>query len=77
MPSAPEEPSLRESVDALTQGLGLMLEILGTHTEMLRTIVEAATAEPHESPLPKLLQQIVERLDNQAATLTRIEASIR
>ena len=66
---------LRETVETLTQGLRMMVETQGTHTEMLRAILEAATEEAGESPLPALLTQIVERLDEQTGILLRIEAA--
>lgn len=53
----------------------MMLETQATHTEMLRAILEAATEEAGESPLPGLLAQIVERLDEQTGILHRIEAA--
>ena len=66
---------LRDTVETLTQGLRMMVETQGTHTEMLRAILEAATEEAGESPLPGLLTQIVERLDEQTGILHRIEAA--
>jgi predicted transcriptional regulator len=66
---------LRNTVETLTQGLRMMVETQGTHTEMLRAILEAATEEAGESPLPALLTQIVERLDEQNDILHRIEAA--
>ena len=72
---AAELARLRESVETLTQGLRMMVETQGTHTEMLRAIMEAATEEAGESPLPGLLTQIVERLDEQTGILHRIETA--
>lgn len=66
---------LRDTVETLTQGLRMMVETQGTHTEMLQAILEAATEEAGESPLPGLLTQIVERLDEQTGILHRIEAT--
>ena len=66
---------LRDTVETLTQGLRMMVETQGTHTEMLQAILEAATEEAGESPLPGLLTQIVERLDEQTGILHRIEAA--
>src|SRR4051794_32440142 len=60
---------LRDTVETLTQGLRMMVETQGTHTEMLQAILEAATEEAGESPLPGLLAQIVERLDEQTGIL--------
>jgi hypothetical protein len=66
---------LRDTVETLTQGLRMMVETQATHTEMLRAILEAATEEAGESPLPGLLTQIVERLDEQTGILHRIEVA--
>ena len=66
---------LQDTVETLTQGLRMMVETQATHTEMLQAILEAATEEAGESPLPGLLTQIVERLDEQTGILLRIEAA--
>jgi hypothetical protein len=72
---AAELARLRETVETLTQGLRMMVETQGTHTEMLQAVLEAATEEAGESPLPGLLAQIVERLDEQTELLHRIAAA--
>jgi hypothetical protein len=72
---AAELAHLRETVEMLTQGLRMMVETQDTHTEMLQAILEAATEEAGESPLPGLLEQIVGRLDEQTSILHRIEAA--
>lgn len=74
-PVAIELARLRDSVETLTQGLRMMLETQATQSEMLRAILEAATEEAGESPLPGLLTQIVERLDEQTGILHRIEVA--
>ena len=66
---------LRDTVETLTQGLRMMVETQDTHTEMLQAILEAATEEAGDSPLPGLLEQIVGRLDEQTIILHRIEAA--
>jgi hypothetical protein len=66
---------LQETVETLTQGLRMMVETQATHSEMLQAILEAATEEAGESPLPGLLTQIVEKLDEQTGILHRIEAA--
>ena len=71
---AAELARLRDTVETLTQGLRMMVETQATHTEMLQAIMEAATEEAGESPLPGLLTQIVQRLDEQTEVLHRIEA---
>ncbi|SHK26605.1 hypothetical protein SAMN02745194_04572 [Roseomonas rosea] len=73
-PIAAEIARLNSTVETLTQGLRMMVETQATHTEMLQAILEAATEEAGESPLPGLLTQIVERLDEQTGILHRIEA---
>jgi hypothetical protein len=70
---AAELARLRDSVETLTQGLRMMVETQATQSEMLRVILEAATEEAGESPLPGLLTQIVDRLDEQTTLLHRIE----
>ena len=72
---AAELARLRDTVETLTQGLRMMVETQGTHTEMLQAIMEAATEEAGESPLPGLLTQIVQRLYEQTEVLHRIEAA--
>lgn len=72
---AAELVRLRDTVETLAQGLRMMVETQDTHTEMLRAIMEAATEEAGESPLPGLLSQIVARLDEQTGILHRIEAA--
>lgn len=72
---AAELTRLRDTVETLTQGLRMMVETQATHTEMLQAILEAATEEAGEGPLPGLLTQIVERLDEQTGILHRIEAA--
>jgi hypothetical protein len=72
---AAELTRLRDTVETLTQGLRMMVETQATQTEMLRAILDAATEEAGESPLPGLLTQIVERLDEQTGILHRIEVA--
>ena len=74
-PVAAELARLRDSIETLTQGLRMMVETQATQSEMLRAILEAATEEAGESPLPGLLTQIVERLDEQTGILHRIEVA--
>jgi hypothetical protein len=72
---AAELTRLRDTVETLTQGLRMMVETQATQTEMLRAILDAATEDAGESPLPGLLTQIVERLDEQTGILHRIEVA--
>lgn len=66
---------LHDAVETLAQGLRMMVETQATHTEMLQAIMEAATEKVGESPLPGLLTQIVERLDEQTGILHQMEAA--
>ncbi len=57
--TASELTELRTAVDRLTQGLQLMLETQGTHTEMLLKVLQAATQPaPSERTLEEALAQI-------------------
>lgn len=72
---AAELARLNTTVETLTQGLRMMVETQATHGEMLQAILEAATEDVGDSPLPGLLEQIVARLDEQTELLHRIEAA--
>jgi hypothetical protein len=64
---------LRTSVDALVRGLAMMNETLGTHSEMLAEILQAATAElEEESPLANTLEKIFSTLKTQTDVLVQI-----
>lgn len=65
-----EVAGLRTDMQALVQGLSLMLETQDTHSEMLRQLLEAATQEqPAENPMEALLRQLVTSLDRLTATV--------
>lgn len=65
-----EVAGLRTDMQALVQGLSLMLETQDTHSEMLRQLLEAATQEqPAENPMEVLLRQLVTSLDRLTATV--------
>jgi hypothetical protein len=64
--------AIQTSVDTLARGLILMSETLGTHSEMLGQILEACSVEPGESPLTETLEQIVDAIERQTATLAAI-----
>jgi hypothetical protein len=73
---AAELQELKQTVEILIQGLDQMVTTQGTHTEMLRVILEAIDEDSSdESPLPGLLEGIVTRLDEQTEILRRMEAS--
>jgi hypothetical protein len=68
---------VKASVDALTQGLHLMVETQQTHTAMLEEILEAAAKPPPgESPLQVLLADIVAALESQSSALDHICGSL-
>ena len=71
--AAAEIAKLRHTVELLEQGLTQLLEATGTHTEMLRALMAAATAptEPEQN-LSVLLQAVVGRLAEQTVLLRTI-----
>jgi hypothetical protein len=72
-----EVAALRTSMDALTQGLHLMVETQETHTDLLQRILAAATEpSPAESPLHELLARLVAGIDGQTEALHRIESRL-
>ncbi len=57
-------------MQALVQGLSLMVETQSAHSEMLRQLLEAATQEPAgENPMEGLLRQVVTALDRVTVTV--------
>jgi len=69
---------LRRDVQALTQGLSLMLETQGTHTEMLAKLLEAATQPPpEENPLEDLLRHFIAALDRQTDAFGQLDLTIQ
>lgn len=72
-----EVAALRTSVDALAQGLELMVETQETHTELLQKILAAATEpSPSDSPLHDLLAKLIAGIDGQTEALHRIETRL-
>ena len=67
---------LQTSVDTLARGLTLLAETLGTHSEMLAQILEACSADPGESPVADLLEQIADAIKQQNETLVGIGATL-
>jgi hypothetical protein len=54
-----------------------MLGIQAQQSAMLKEILAACTAEPEdESPLVKLIKQLVASIEGQSAAIGRIEAAI-
>ena len=72
-----EVAALRTSVDALAQGLHLMVETQETHTDLLQRILDAATEpSPSDSPLHDLLAKLIAGVDGQTEALHRIETRL-
>ena len=70
---ASEIAALREAIARLEQGLGLMLETQGTHSEMLREILRAAATPPEaEQPLTEMIGQLIATMKGQHAELAAI-----
>lgn len=67
-----EVSGMRTDMQALVQGLSLMLETQAVHSEMLRQLLEAATQEaPGENPMETLLRQLQVSLDTLTLTVQR------
>lgn len=67
--------ALQAEVATLRQTLGLMLETMETHTEMLRRLMQAATAPGEaETELSEALAQIAGLLTRQSGGLEAIQA---
>jgi len=72
-----EVAALRTSVDALTQGLHLMVETQETHTDLLERILAAATEpSPSDSPLHDLLARLIAGIDGQTEAIHRVETRL-
>jgi hypothetical protein len=72
-----EFAGIRTSIDALTQGLTLMVETQETQTEMLARLLEAATQEPEEEgSLARTLERIFATLNTQTERLLSIGGMI-
>lgn len=73
---AGEVGRLRSDFRTYDRGLHVLAEAVATMNEKLDTILEAVTEEPGPSPIHDLLQQLVHAVQEQGATLTRIEARL-
>lgn len=62
-------------MEAMVAGLKEMLAIQAAHGEMLRQLLEAATAEP-DSDFGELLRRLVEHDDAHAKALAHVQTSI-
>jgi len=61
---ADEVSGLRTDMQALTQGLMLMVETQAAQSEMLRQLLEAAAQDgPDENPMEELIRQMTAALD--------------
>ena len=67
---------LAASVDALSQGLTLLVATQATHTEMLTALLKAAARPEEETELEILLARIVAGLEVQTESLGRLEFGI-
>lgn len=68
--------AMQESIDTLARGLILMAETLGTHSEMMAQILEACSADPGESSVADLLEQIADAIKQQNETLVTIGTTL-
>ena len=68
---------MQTSIDTLARGLTLLADTLGTHSEMLAEILEACSADPGESPVADLLEQIADAIKAQNETLTGIGDTLK
>ncbi|UEM07991.1 hypothetical protein JL101_035670 (plasmid) [Skermanella rosea] len=64
---------IKTSIDALTQGLSMMVETQETQSEMLARLLEAASEEADgDDSLSKTLKRIAVTLSDQTEALVRI-----
>ena len=68
--------SIENSVEALSRGLGMMVETLGAHSEMLARILEACSVDPGPSPVAAALEEVVEAMEQQNEMLLGIGQSL-
>jgi hypothetical protein len=69
---------VRETIQILAAAMVRMNGTLETHTELLKEILQAVTAEPTgESPIVVALQRLLEIGEANGVTLARIEQSVR
>ena len=68
---------IRETIQILAAAMVRMNGALETHTELLKEILHAVTAEPEgESPIVMALQRLLEVGEANSVTLARIEQSV-
>ena len=69
---------ISETIQILTAAMVRMNGALETHTELLKEILQAVTAEPKgESPIVVALQRLLEVCEANSVALARIEQSVR
>jgi hypothetical protein len=66
---------LKQGLEAMLGGFRQMLEIQAVHGEMLRKLLEAATAEP-SGDLEELLRRLVSHDEGHAQALVNIQESL-
>jgi hypothetical protein len=64
--------AVRDSIDALTQGLTLLAEGQRAQTDLMTVMMEAITAPPPPSEMAATLERIFATLDTQTETLVRM-----
>ncbi|UZO94915.1 Hypothetical protein RMP42_05933 (plasmid) [Roseomonas mucosa] len=75
---AAELARLRQSVDELTSGLQAMLETQATQTEMIRRLLQAATAPADgEVPLAQLLERVADQVGVQNLRVESLTTMLR
>jgi hypothetical protein len=67
-----EFKAVRDSIDALTQGLVLLAEGQQTQTELMNMMMEAITTPPPPSRMTETLERIFATLDAQTEALARM-----
>ena len=67
-----EFKAVRDSIDALTQGLTLLAEGQRTQTDLLNVMMEAITTPPPPSRMTETLERIFATLDTQTEALVRL-----
>jgi hypothetical protein len=68
---------IRETIQILTAAMVRMNGALEIHTELLKEVLQAVTAEPEgESPIVVALQRLLEVGEDNSVTLARIEQSV-
>jgi hypothetical protein len=68
--------SIETNVEAIARGLIMMVETLGTHSQMLAEILEACSVDPGPSPVTAALEELVEAMEEQNETLVAIGQSL-